>query len=64
MATAMRVEAILAEVVVVAVSLLREIMVATIAIMTETTEEAEVEWTAEEVTVVTISQETWAAVQG
>ena len=64
MATAMKVEGLMAEVVVVVICLLSEIMVVTAAITTETTEEAQVEWTAEEVQVVTISQERWAALQG
>jgi len=64
MATVMRVEGLMAEVVAVAICLLREIMVATVVIMTETAEEVQVEWTAEEVQVATISPETWAAVQG
>ena len=64
MATVMKVEGLMAEVVAAAICLIREIMVATVVIMTETAEEVQVEWTPEEVMVVTISPETWAAVQG
>ena len=59
MATVTKVEDLTAEVVVVAICLLREVMAAITVIMTETTEEVQVEWTVEEATVeVTTSQET------